>query len=92
MDADEAGSLGRKQSFRLPAEAQDQARSSMKIKGNQPSVIGNWFWCDPFGDRTNPAICRERIARQLAYSPCRDCRRFGDVGQPRQAQGSGRRD
>lgn len=64
----------------------------MQIRGCQPSVIGNWFWCDPFGDRTNPAICRERIARRMPYSPCRDCQRFGQPSKAslaRAGQGAG---
>ncbi|MFZ5584394.1 MAG: hypothetical protein ACOZHQ_00540 [Thermodesulfobacteriota bacterium] len=60
----------------------------MKIKSTQPSVIGNWFWCDPFGGRTNQAICRERLARSLPYSPCRHCQRFGE-GKAEPSRGGG---
>lgn len=54
----------------------------MKNKPTQPSVIGNWFCCDPFGGRTNRAICRERLARSLPYPPCRHCQRFAEPSKP----------
>lgn len=52
----------------------------MQKNPTRPSVIGNWFWCDSHGGRTNQAICRERLARNLPYSPCRHCRRFSETG------------
>ena len=50
----------------------------MKSKGIEPSVRGNWFWCDPYGSSTSEAICRERMARDRPYSPCRNCLRWQD--------------
>ncbi len=51
----------------------------MKSKGVQPSVRGNWFWCDPYGSSTSEAICRERMVRDRPYSPCRHCQRWQEV-------------